>query len=116
MRPRVFSIGPGCPFLETFVTALFKGQVIPEFSEQSDSFKLAKFRIYVPTRRAARALATEIRRQSCGSQTLLPEILPLGALDDDSPDVFDSLLDLSLPPAVSDLERRMILGELVLEW
>ena len=50
MRPRVFSIGPGCPFLETFVTALFKGQVIPEFSEQSDSFKLAKFRIYVPTR------------------------------------------------------------------
>ena len=55
--------------------------------------------------------------RSCRTRTILPEILPLGSLDDDSPDVvLDSLLDSSLPPAVSDLERRMILGELVLEW
>ncbi|MBB4197109.1 double-strand break repair protein AddB [Rhodoblastus sphagnicola] len=114
MRPRVFNIAPGCAFLETFVAALYQGQVIPGFSQSSDPLELAKIRIYVPTRRAAHALAAEFKRQSRRSAILSPAILPLGALDDDGSDL---VIDhAQLPRAVGDIERRMILGELILNW
>jgi ATP-dependent helicase/nuclease subunit B len=94
-----------------------RGQVIPQFNQSSDPRELAKIKIFMPTRRSARALIAEFRRQNGSSANILPEILPLGALDDESPDVvLDDWLDPSLPPTVSEFERRMILGELILAW
>ena len=84
MAPRVFTIPPGAPFLESFSRALLDGRVVPGLSRDSGPLALAKAKIYVPTRRAGRALATELARQSDSPAVLLPQILPLGALDGES--------------------------------
>ncbi|MCW2315097.1 ATP-dependent helicase/nuclease subunit B [Rhodoblastus acidophilus] len=115
MRPRVFNIAPGCPFLETFVAALTQGEVIPGIGQGSDPLALADLKIYVPTRRAARALALELVRQRGRSPLSMPKILPLGALEDDGSEL-NSLFQSQLPRAAGELERRMILGELILNW
>ena len=118
MPPRVFNIAPGCPFLETFVAALYEGRVIPGLSQSSTSPReWRQCRIFVPTQRAAQALALELKRQSHRPTGFLPAILPLGALEDDgSALVSDECLDGAAPRAAGELERRMVLGELVLEW
>ncbi len=117
MPPRVFTIAPGAPFLATFADALFDGRVIPGLDRASGPLAFAKAKIYVPTRRAGRALAAELARRSASPAALLPKILPLGALDGESGEAgFDNLLDPSLPRAAGDIERRMILGELILAW
>lgn len=114
MPPRVFNIAPGCPFLETFVAAFYEGRVIPGLSRSSPS-DLARCRIFVPTQRAAQALALELKRQNRGVR-LLPAILPLGALEDDGSALPDDFFDAPAPRAAGELERRMILGELILAW
>ena len=121
MAPRVFTIPPGAPFLESFSRALLDGRVVSGLSRDSGPLALAKAKIYVPTRRAGRALAAELARQSDSPAVLLPQILPLGALDGESGQEgsaagFDNPLDPDFPRAAGDIERRMILGELILAW
>ncbi len=117
MPPRVFTIPPGAPFLEVFAGALLDGRVVPGLSRESGPLALAKATIFVPTRRAGRALATELARQNGDRAILLPKILALGALDGENGEAaFDNPLDPSLPRAAGDIERRMILGELILAW
>jgi ATP-dependent helicase/nuclease subunit B len=117
LAPRVFTIPPGAPFLEVFARALLDGRVVPGLSRESGPLALAKAKIYVPTRRAGRALAAELARLSDVPAVLLPRILPLGALDGESGESgLDNPLDPELPRAAGDIERRMILGELILAW
>ena len=117
MPPRVFTIAPGAPFLATFAQALLDGEVIEGLSGASGPLALAKAKIYVPTRRAGRALATELARRAKSPAVLLPKILPLGALDGEGGEAgFDNPLDPQLPRAAGDIERRMVLGELILAW
>ena len=82
---RVFTIAPGAPFLKSFVKALLDGDIIDGFSRTLSPLAMADATIYVPTRRAARSLAQELSQALAvgGAQraTLLPQILPLGALD-----------------------------------
>ena len=115
--PRVFTIPPAAPFLATFADALLDGRVIPGLSRASGPLALARAKIYVPTRRAGRALAIELAQRVNNRAVLLPRILPLGALDGESGEAgFDNPLDASIPRAVGDIERRMILGGLILTW
>jgi ATP-dependent helicase/nuclease subunit B len=117
LSPRVFTIPPAAPFLATFADALLDGRVIPGLSRASGPLALARAKIYVPTRRAARALATELAQRVKNPAVLLPRLLPLGALDGESGEAgFDNPLDASFPRAIGDIERRMILGGLILTW
>jgi ATP-dependent helicase/nuclease subunit B len=117
LSPRVFTIPPAAPFLATFADALLDGRVIPGLSRASGPLALARAKIYVPTRRAGRALAMELAQRVKNPAVLLPRILPLGALDGESGEAgFDNPLDASLPRAIGDIERRMILGGLILTW
>ena len=50
----VFSIPPGSPFLPTLVDALFEGRLVGMLPD--DPAALSDLTIYVPTRRATRAL------------------------------------------------------------
>ena len=52
--PRVFSIPPGCAFLPTLVDALLDGRLVGPLAD--DPAALADITIYVPNRRATRAL------------------------------------------------------------
>jgi ATP-dependent helicase/nuclease subunit B len=79
---KVFTVAPGAPFLKTFATALLEGRVVEGYSRSLSPLELADATIYVPARRAARALADEFSRAINRSSVLLPRILPLGALEE----------------------------------
>jgi len=122
MRAKVFSIPSGAPFLKTFVAALLDGKIVDGFSRDLGPLDIADATIYVPTRRAARALADELARSLDRPSTLLPRLLPLGALDATEASLFfddfdfESGPDHDLPIAASEILRRMLLSDLVLQW
>ncbi len=118
--PRVFSIPPGAPFLETLGDALLDGTLIEGFSRAAGPLGLAAATIYVPTRRSARALAAILADRLGAPAALLPRIVPLGALDDTELLFEDGGLEDALAPdlplAIGDIARRMILTRLILRW
>ncbi len=58
--PRVFTIPASAPFLPTLVDALLDGKLVPGFGPRKDRLALASATIFLPTRRAARALSHAI--------------------------------------------------------
>lgn len=120
LRRNLFTITPGAPFLKSFVRAFLSGHILPAISHVSPPFTIAKTKIYVPTRRAAQALKAEFELNQFSSALLLPQILPLGGLDEHaSQDLFstdeENSFDL-FPASIDELERRFILAELILAW
>lgn len=116
-RRRIFSIPPGADFLGAFADALMGGEIIPGFPDAADPFSLSTARIYVPTRRAARALAHELATRVAVPAVLLPEILPLGAMEDsETAALFDVEGAPASPDAVTEIERRLVLTNLILKW
>jgi ATP-dependent helicase/nuclease subunit B len=119
---RVFTIAPGAPFLQTFVTSLLEGRVVDGYSSNLGPLEIAEATIYVPTRRAARALADEFSRAIIRPSILLPRILPLGALEETETSllfdegVLDRTYEPGLPEAMGEIARRMRLAGLILTW
>jgi len=111
-RANVFTVPPGVPFLDALVAALLEGRLIEGF-DVSAPFALADVTLYLPTRRAARAIResflARLRRP-----LLLPRIRTLGDIDED-----EAGLDIEaaeIPPAVPALERQLVLTQFVLAW
>src|ERR1700759_3363714 len=89
--PRVFTIPSGAPFLPTFSRALLDGFLVEGFPGADGPMALADATIYVPTQRAAQALAKALLSASGGQSLLLPRIAPLGAFEpDETATVFDA--------------------------
>ena len=119
--PRVLSIPPGVPFLETLADALLAGRLVPGYAWDGDPLKLADVTIYVPTRRAARELraifAARVGSQAGAASAILPVIRPLGDFDEDAVLFEDSGADaLDLAPPIAPMERLMALAPLVQAW
>ena len=120
-RRNLFTIAPGAPFLKTFVSALLDGEIVPGLSRDTPPLTMARATIYVPTQRAARALAAEFAQALEQRATLLPRILPLGALEERENAAlfagdFDVEADASLAAPIEELERRLLLSQLILQW
>ena len=120
MGRNVFTIPPGVPFLSTFVEALLAGEIVSSVSRASAPIDLARMTIYVPTQRAARALAAEFARAIKAPAALLPRILPLGSLEEQE-DIalfsgYAEEFDERFLPAIDEIERRLILARLILKW
>ncbi|MGF9758456.1 double-strand break repair protein AddB [Microvirga sp. 0TCS3.31] len=116
---RVFSIPPGCAFLPILVDALFDGSLVGPLSE--DPAALADITIYVPNRRATRALIALLAERGEGRAQLLPRIVPLGETDEAEFELTGlegtPLQEAaSLKPPIPPLERRLILTRLVQRW
>jgi ATP-dependent helicase/nuclease subunit B len=114
--PRLFSIPSGVPFLPTLADALLDGRLV---DLGTSSLDLGRLTIYLPTRRAGRALTALLAERSGGRAHLAPRIIPLGDLDDletshDIGDAFPGSADAK--PALPSLERRLILARLVQGW
>jgi ATP-dependent helicase/nuclease subunit B len=119
--PRVFTIPPGAPFLPTLARALLNGELIDGFPGAGGPLALAGATIYVPTQRAAGALAEALLAAGGGESILLPRIAPLGAFEPDDPTAFfepegEDAPPPGLPPAVGELTRRHTLATLVRAW
>jgi ATP-dependent helicase/nuclease subunit B len=107
--PQVFTIPAHVPFAEA-VAANLLGQAT------ADPLALAKTRIFVPNRRAARALADAFLRQSDGG-LLLPRLQPLGDLDAlDDVSVLSADVEAELPAAMGNFERLLALAPLIKKW
>jgi ATP-dependent helicase/nuclease subunit B len=120
---KIFTIAPGAPFLKTFAAAFLEGRVVEGFSHARGPLALAEATIYVPTRRAARALTDEFSCALGGAATLLPRILPLGALEETETGlIFEEAVGddlgwpLDPPVAMGEIARRMQLAEMILIW
>ena len=119
--PRVFTIPPGSPFLATLARALLEGELIQGFPGEGGPLALASATIYVPTQRAAAALAEALVAASGGRSLILPRIAPLGAFEPEAANVFVEAAAEETPfpyplPAVGELARRHTLAELVYAW
>src|SRR5271155_671620 len=119
--PRVFTIPSGAPFLPTLSRALLDGVLIDGFPGESGPMALADATIYVPTQRAAQALAKALLSASGGRSLLLPRIAPLGAFEpDEAAAIFDpegeEVPRAAVPPAVGALTRRHALATLTRAW
>ncbi|MER9583450.1 double-strand break repair protein AddB [Mesorhizobium sp. M0276] len=118
---RVFSIPPGAPFLPTLAEALLAGRLVPGFRFDGDPLALADVTIYVPTRRAARALrgvfVDSLAARGGGGSAILPVIRPLGEFDEDEA-VFETeaAAAIDLAPPIAATERLLLLTPLVRAW
>jgi ATP-dependent helicase/nuclease subunit B len=108
MSPNVFTIAAGEPFAETLARGLIE-------TMGTDPLALAAATIYLPTRRAVRTLSESFAKL-LGGAALLPDLRPLGDVDDE-PLLFDpSFEDIALPPSLSPIRRRLLLSALVARW
>ena len=140
---RVFTVPPGLSFLDELARAVLSGALIGgqqagsstagTTSKASDAaiannialgdpMALGDVTILLPTRRAARQLQQSFLDASKQSALLLPVIRPIGEASEDLTLLHalssreEALGDASVPPAVGELERRLVLATLVLQW
>lgn len=109
--PRFFSVDPGRPFLKDLTEGLLT-------SFDLEALHISDAEIFLPTRRAARALGEtffEAAKARGEAATLLPRIRPIGDVDEDTLSLFlgDAEDELELLPPVSAMERKLVLAQMV---
>jgi len=118
IRPgNVFTIAPGGDFLHVLVESVLDGKIFADFVPRKNPQLLSTLTIYVPNRRAARALTAAFLDASENKATLLPKIRMLGDVDDDEFDLETSLeIANVLPQSINPLERKIELTKLIQTW
>ncbi len=111
-RPqRVYTIASDAPFLDILAKAVLRG--FP-YAEGHQHPSLAAWTILVPTRRAARELQEKLLIASGKPALVLPQIRPIGDLDED---VLEAQRPyVGLPDAISDIGREFALMALIDDW
>jgi ATP-dependent helicase/nuclease subunit B len=122
-RPRLYTIPPSAPFLSTLARAVLDGDLPMPGGAKPDLLTLPRVIIYLPTRRAVRALRDAFLDASGGKAALLPSICALGDPDEDAAIIFGAEGDQDQgfagaggARAIGPLERRLALMRLVLRW
>ncbi|GJL85629.1 MAG: double-strand break repair protein AddB [Micavibrio sp.] len=104
----VYTIPAGIPFAK----ALAK-QLLAETKDAPE--KLSGYRILLPTRRACRTLQEAFLQLSSGKPLLLPNMQPIGDLDEEelSFSFFKDGEALNLPQAITPLKRQLLLARTI---
>lgn len=107
--PRWRAIPAWRPFLEDLAAGVLDwlGDAAPE--------TLSDTTILLPNRRAARAFASALGRLAGDRPVLLPQVRPLGDLEEDEPPFAPGELGLDLPPAIAPLTRRFEMARMIAE-
>ena len=121
--PRVYTIHPALPFLPTLARALSDGALPTPLGSPRSPLDLAAVTLLLPTRRATRALQDAFLAASSRRAQLLPRVRPI-AEGEEELTLLSGLAgltslnaaELSLAPAIPELERRLVLTKLVLQW
>lgn len=112
----VFTIPPAAPFLPTLAEAIVSGRLVPGTDYRADPLALADLTVFLPTRRAARALGRALSDALGGGTVVLPRIRPLGDVEEDPVDAVADPAGLDLAPAIPPADRLVGLARLVAEW
>jgi len=120
---RVYTVPPGSAFLDAIATAVLKGDLPTPGGPAPKPLDLPNVTLLLPTRRAARALQEAFLKAGGGRAMMLPRIRPISEGEEDLTLLSGLATDaplgpdaLDLPPAVSEIARRLALTELVLKW
>ncbi len=110
-EPVIYNIPAG----QSFADALALG-ILERTSK--DPLLLSDCTILLPSRRGCRTLRDAFLRLSGGNAVLLPAMHPIGEVDADEVLMMlageeDMLQSLDIPPAVSKLERQLLLAQLI---
>ncbi len=100
---------------QSFADSLAQG-ILEQTS--GDPLKLSEMLVLLPSRRACRTLREAFLRLSEGKPLLLPRMQPVGDVDADEVALLlaaeeDAADVLDIPPAISPLERQLLLAKLV---
>ena len=121
-KPRVYTIHPALPFLETLARALIDGRLPHAGGIRRGPLDLAAITLLLPTRRATRALQDAFLAISPNRALLLPRVKPIAEGDDDLSLLAgltgpaESADGIDIAPALGEMERRLVLTRLVLQW
>lgn len=110
-RPLVYTIPAGVPFADALAAGIYA-----EFG--NDPLKLSEVTVLLPTRRACRTLRDAFLRLADGQALLLPRLAAIGDVDADEMALLhagedDLAAALDLPPAISPLQRQILLARLI---
>ena len=117
--PNVFTIPASAPFLPALIDALRGGRLVKGFPASNDPLELARATLYLPTRRACRLARDTFVGALDGQGAILPRIVALGNLDEDEIIFAEAATAelaedaLAISPAVGQLERRLLLAQLI---
>lgn len=128
----VFTVPPGQPFLECLARAILDGHLPRHGGRPPDPLELAGWTVLLPTRRAARSFHEAFLKVSGeragtksagGRAMLLPRVRAVAEGDEDL-SLLSGLASLDtlspgatdVPAAVSEIERRLVLTRLVMQW
>jgi ATP-dependent helicase/nuclease subunit B len=121
-RGSVFNVPNSEPFLRAVARAILDGNLPRIGGRPPEIDALPDYTILLPTRRAARALQEHFLELSGGRALLLPRIRAVAETNEEL-SIISSLAasgDVAgvddTPPAVSELERYLVLTALVLRW
>ncbi len=124
--PRIYSVPADQPFLRVLARALLTGDLPASGGIVPGALDLAGITLYLPTRRATRALEEAFLSAGHGKAMLLPRIFPIAESDED----LTLLTEISTPhadansasdagptgSAITELHRRLALTQLVMRW
>ena len=111
-RPqRVYTIASDAPFLDILAKAVLRGFPCADGHQHPS---LATWTILVPTRRAARELQDKLLISSGKTALVLPQIRPIGDLDEDVLEAQHPYV--GLPDAISDIGQEFALMALIDTW
>lgn len=113
----VFSIPPECDFLQVLVKSLLDGSLIKGFVPRDNPLALSSATIFVPNRRAARALSTAFVSAFEEEALLLPNIRTLGDVGEEEFGIAPDASHFGQPgEEINSLERTLRLANLVQHW
>ena len=126
IKGRVCSIPGGAGFLETLAVAILKGEFSGAEEQLLSQGELAAITILLPTRRAVRGLQEAFLSASeklgRTKAVILPKLRPISEGDETASLLTGLAHDgplaagLDIAPAVSELERRVVLMRLIQNW
>jgi ATP-dependent helicase/nuclease subunit B len=111
--PVVYNIQAGLSFADSLAAGILQ-------RASEDPLALSEYLILLPSRRACRTLRDAFLRLSGGKAILLPRMQPVGDVDADEVSLMlaaeeDAEDVLNIPPAVSRLQRQILLAKLILK-
>ena len=124
---RIYTVPHGQPFLETLAKAILDGNLPETGGDKPSPLDLSDYTLLMPTRRAQRALGEAFLRLSGRRALLLPAIRPIADRDEGAALLSALSTQLpgsgaigpdgaSLPAAIDEMERLLLLTRLVQKW